>query len=88
MLQNVLVKLNSTHKIDLRLSEDSLLTLSSLVTKDLSMGGRGVGNALEELFVNPLSRELFRQNVKSGRIDCAIRSEGEKCLLTLTPAQA
>ena len=34
--------------------------LRELCTRDLSNGGRGIGNQLESLFVNPLSRALFR----------------------------
>ncbi|MDR2422334.1 MAG: AAA family ATPase, partial [Deltaproteobacteria bacterium] len=85
MLNNVLTKLKATHKIDLVIDGESLRALGSLVSRDLSMGGRGVGNALEEHFVNPLSRELFRINAQSGRIDCAIRLDGSSCALNLWP---
>ena len=34
--------------------------LRELCTKDLSNGGRGIGNQLESLFVNPLARAMFR----------------------------
>jgi ATP-dependent Clp protease ATP-binding subunit ClpA len=84
MLANVVAKLKSTHKIDLLISEDSQMALASLALKNLSMGGRGVGNALEETFVNPLSRELFRLDIVSGQIDCKIAVEGETCRLSLT----
>ena len=33
--------------------------LLDLCTRDLSNGGRGVGNALESVFINPLARALF-----------------------------
>ncbi|MDR0549305.1 MAG: AAA family ATPase [Deltaproteobacteria bacterium] len=84
MLANVLLKLKETHKIDLKISEPSLITLGQLVTKNLNMGGRGVGNALEEFFVNPLARELFRLDIKGGQVDCEISLKGDQCLLTLS----
>ena len=34
--------------------------LRELCTEDLSNGGRGIGNQLESLFVNPLARAMFR----------------------------
>jgi hypothetical protein len=34
--------------------------LRELCTKDLGNGGRGIGNQLESLFVNPLARAMFR----------------------------
>jgi hypothetical protein len=34
--------------------------LRELCTRDLSNGGRGIGNQLESLFVNPLARSMFR----------------------------
>jgi len=36
------------------------------IVKDLSMGGRGIGNKLEVLFVNPLSMLLFELFPKEG----------------------
>ncbi|MDR1607398.1 MAG: AAA family ATPase [Deltaproteobacteria bacterium] len=85
MLDNVLAKLKSTHKIELKLAKESLDLLADLVTRDLSMGGRGVGNALEELFVNPLSRELFRLNIQGGPVNCEISQDpDQECRLILT----
>jgi energy-coupling factor transporter ATP-binding protein EcfA2 len=84
-LNNVLYKLQSTRDLEVTLPEASLATLGKLVTRDLSMGGRGIGNALEEFFVNPLSRELFQLNAKSGRLKCQINPGPDgQCSLKLT----
>jgi hypothetical protein len=32
----------------------------------LDMGGRGIGNSLERVFINPLSRALFNVKAKEG----------------------
>ena len=34
-------------------------------SEDLSMGGRGIGNKLEVVFVNPLSRTIFEQKANA-----------------------
>ncbi|MDR1084332.1 MAG: AAA family ATPase [Deltaproteobacteria bacterium] len=70
MLNNVVTKLNQTHRIELLIDSESLKSLSEAVTRDLSMGGRGIGNSLEEYFVNPLSRELFRAGAADGTFKC------------------
>lgn len=63
MLANVIYKLKDSHNIDLMLSETARKTLLSEAVKDLSMGGRGVGNTLEDVLINPLSRALFENSV-------------------------
>jgi hypothetical protein len=40
--------------------------LSSRIKSDLSNGGRGIGNALESLLINPLSRVLWDLDVAEG----------------------
>jgi ATP-dependent Clp protease ATP-binding subunit ClpA len=66
MLANILGKLRDSHKIALNLETEDQELLSQLSCRDLSMGGRGIGNALEEAFVNPLARALFKVRAKAG----------------------
>ncbi|MGB9638409.1 MAG: hypothetical protein ACPL1F_03825, partial [bacterium] len=40
--------------------------LKEYCTKDLTMGGRGIGNKLEISFVNPLSTLLFKLQPTEG----------------------
>jgi len=64
MLQNILYKLEDEHKIKLTINEEAKEILKEEATKDLTMGGRGIGNQLEELFINPLAELLFELDVK------------------------
>jgi ATP-dependent Clp protease ATP-binding subunit ClpA len=85
MLKNVLARLYDAHGITLELSEEDISLLGELVTKDLTMGGRGIGNSLEEMFVNPLARELYSFDAKSGaRISCGLEIREGKTQLTLS----
>ena len=59
MLSNVLLKLKEVHKITVNLEDQVRNTVKEESCKDLSMGGRGIGNKLEEVFINPLSELLF-----------------------------
>lgn len=66
MLANVLFRLEDTHGITLDVDEAARKKLAEFVCADLSMGGRGIGNNLEEIFINPLSRALFEKDIRSG----------------------
>lgn len=66
MLGNILFRLEDTHGIILDIDEEIKKKLIDYVCSDLSMGGRGIGNNLEEILVNPLSRALFDEKIHSG----------------------
>ena len=66
MVGNILFRMKDSHKIELEFADGVEDYLFSEVSKDLSMGGRGIGNTLEEIFVNPLSRAFFDIETKSG----------------------
>ena len=66
MLENVLRQLEEEHHITLSFAPEVRQRLGEVVCADLSMGGRGIGNALEEVFVNPLSRGLFEAGIRPG----------------------
>jgi energy-coupling factor transporter ATP-binding protein EcfA2 len=59
MLKNVTRRLAEEHKIELVLPDAIRAQLLDLCTRDLSNGGRGIGNTLESCFINPLARALF-----------------------------
>jgi hypothetical protein len=59
MLRNIVNRVRDEHKIALEIASDVRARLCEWCTRDLSNGGRGIGNQLESLFVNPLSRALF-----------------------------
>lgn len=66
MLGNVAFRLKDSHDIELKLSDKAKKQILTEICKDLSMGGRGVGNKIEEVLINPLSRALFENTVKPG----------------------
>jgi hypothetical protein len=59
MIANVADRLMSEHKLDLHIATEAMEQIYSWCLKDLSNGGRGIGNRLESILVNPLSRALF-----------------------------
>ena len=49
--------------IILSFSDNARDTLSAEALNDLSNGGRGIGNVVENLLINPLSRYLFDNEI-------------------------
>ena len=66
MLTNISNQLEEDYKVKLAFTEDGRKKLAQLATDDLSMGGRGIGNALEKMFINPIARELFELDATEG----------------------
>ena len=64
MLANVARRLVDEFGLALSLADEVRSALRARCTADLSNGGRGIGNALESAFINPLSRALFEQNLE------------------------
>ena len=64
MMGNVLNMLLENKKIKITIPDKIYNQILDECIKDLTMGGRGIGNKLEEIFVNPLSRALFDDGVK------------------------
>ncbi|MCX7758424.1 MAG: AAA family ATPase [bacterium] len=64
MINNVKMRIYDSKKVKIDISETVYKFLLDYCTKDLSMGGRGIGNKIEEVFVNPLSTLLFKLNPK------------------------
>lgn len=59
MLKNITRRLAEEHKLELVIPDPIRAQLLDLCTRDLSNGGRGIGNTLESAFINPLARALF-----------------------------
>lgn len=64
MLNNVISNLKENHKITVEFNHGIKDLLEQECLKDLSMGGRGIGNHIENIFINPLSRTLFNLDAK------------------------
>jgi DNA polymerase III delta prime subunit len=60
MISNVVARVKTEHKLELSISSAAMARIESWCLKDLSNGGRGIGNHLESILVNPLSRALFQ----------------------------
>ncbi len=59
MLKNVAARMREEHKVELIMPDPVRDKLLALCTSDLGNGGRGIGNQIESVFINPLSRALF-----------------------------
>ena len=59
MLSNIRFRLKETHGVALAITEDARRQLLDEIRRDLSSGGRGVGNTLEEMLIDPLAQILF-----------------------------
>lgn len=64
MLKNVARRLFDEFKLRLALAPEVRADLLERCQRDLSNGGRGIGNQLESAFINPLSRALFEHDVE------------------------
>ncbi len=64
MLRNVARRLQEEFKVQLALSAEFRQALLTRCTRDLDNGGRGIGNQLESVFINPLSRVLFETEME------------------------
>jgi len=59
MINNTISKIKENFRILIEIVPEVLERINEEACKDLSMGGRGIGNKLEDVFVNPLSSLLF-----------------------------
>jgi len=66
MVANIIERLAETQKISVALPDEVKTTLRNQCLRDLSNGGRGVGNQLEAWLINPLGRALFDGNIAEG----------------------
>jgi hypothetical protein len=66
MVANILDRLADTQQIRISLPPAVNAALREQCIRDLSNGGRGIGNQLEAWLVNPLARALFDQNFPAG----------------------
>jgi len=66
MIASILRRVRTEHGIEIVLRDPTSKELVAEATSDLSNGGRGIGNRLESLLINPLARELFSRNMPRG----------------------
>lgn len=84
-LANILRRVGEEQQITVEVPTDIRDELRKHCTQNLDNGGRGIGNALESAFINPLARGLFSRGLAAGstvRIT-GIDLTGEQVALTL-----
>lgn len=64
LLTSVLARTQEALGVTVSLSAEAENSLRQACTRDLRHGGRGIGNELEEQFINPLSSALFDSGVQ------------------------
>jgi energy-coupling factor transporter ATP-binding protein EcfA2 len=77
MLRNVTRRLAEEHQLELIIPDAIRAQLLDLCTRDLSNGGRGIGNTLESVFINPLARALFAIDLE-GRAQVTVATVEEQ----------
>ena len=68
-IKKIIRTLKMDKNIDLKISETAVNTLRQKAIDNLDNGGRGIGNIVESLLINPLSRYMFDNELFS---DCEI----------------
>lgn len=68
-IKKIIRTLKTDKNIDLKISETAVNTLRQKAIDNLDNGGRGIGNIVESLLINPLSRYMFDHELFS---DCEI----------------
>ena len=66
-VNKIIANLQSEKKISLSLSDAAMETLRTKAVANLDNGGRGIGNIVESLLINPLSRYLFDNEIFKDR---------------------
>ena len=67
MLANVVTRMHDAQGVRVVVSDSVRATLYERATADLSNGGRGIGNLLEAMLINPLGRTLWDLEAKPGQ---------------------
>ncbi|MES2041646.1 MAG: AAA family ATPase [Pseudomonadota bacterium] len=81
MLRNVARRLQEELNLQLAMPATVREELLARCIRDLSNGGRGVGNQLESNFINPLSRALFEQELEGKqRVTVTAITEADKVI--------
>ena len=62
----IIRSLAEERRITLSLSETALSVLMNGALANLDNGGRGIGNIVENMLINPLSRYIFDENIQDG----------------------
>ena len=64
MIGHVAERVGESQDIEIGMAEGAIRTLGHLCCRELSNGGRGIGNQIEKHLINPLAREIFRHQAE------------------------
>ena len=67
MLRNVIERVRDEHDVTLEIGEQPRAVLVEQCLGDLTNGGRGIGNRIEAVLINPLARALFDLELTAGQ---------------------
>ena len=87
MLTNVARRVDAELGLQLVFSDAVRNALREEVCRDLSNGGRGIGNQLESMLINPLARALFQHPARPGSAVTVLALEGEGALRSVVLGQ-
>jgi ATP-dependent Clp protease ATP-binding subunit ClpA len=62
-VNKIIANMREKRDINIRIEDYAYSSLKEAATFDLSNGGRGIGNQVESLLINPLSRWMFDNGV-------------------------
>ena len=65
ILNNISREVKEKHKINTAFSDEVKGWIFERTQKNIEQGGRGIGNLIEKVIVNPLSRKLFDEDIKA-----------------------
>lgn len=65
-IDKIVRNLDVEKKIKISITDESMQTLQNATINNLENGGRGIGNIVESMFINPVSRYIFDNNIKEG----------------------
>ena len=66
-IKKIIRRMDEQKQIRIVIPDEAFKELHDAALADLSNGGRGIGNQVESLLINPLSRWLFEMEVMSDR---------------------
>lgn len=77
-VQKIIKNLAMEKKVTLNIADVAMETLKQKAIANLDNGGRGIGNIVESLLINPLSRYMFDNEIFSDKVITIQRIEAEK----------
>lgn len=80
-INKIIRNLSAEKRIVLSISENAMVTLKEQALNNLQNGGRGIGNVVENLLINPLSRFLFDNEIY-GNVAISVDQIDEKATPT------